>query len=264
MRYLVGGDGPALVLCHGFISSGEEFGGRFATLAKNYTIIAPDLPGNGQSGPLSTRHTSAALAEAVSDLLDDLGISRFDVGGLCLGASVACALAERRGEAVERLILHTPLLAPRLLTARYRHQIRVLSLPPLWRMVVGLSRRRAVSDAYKRLVIGEKDTDAETADINFANQVRADPRAAREWLRDGCARDELALIARRTRPTLIIIPARDRLVDVEQLRRLAAGMPRVTLVVDGDGGHGWNAEAVERHRSQLESFLARSPAPQLS
>ncbi len=109
--------------------------------------------------------------------------------------------------------------------------------------MIWLSRRRLISDVYKRLVIGEDDVDADTADINFVNQRRADPRAAREWLRDARSRNELALIARRTRPTLIIVPGRDRLVDVERIRGLVAGLPHVTLVADSDGSHGWNALA---------------------
>ena len=62
VRYLIGGEGKPLVLCHGFISSGEEFGGRFAALAGQRTLIAPDLPGNGQSDPLSARHSAEAMA----------------------------------------------------------------------------------------------------------------------------------------------------------------------------------------------------------
>jgi putative PIN family toxin of toxin-antitoxin system len=56
-------------------------------------------------------------------------------------------VAELRGDDVDGLILPTPLIAPDLLTARYRHQIRVLSTPVLWSMLV------AASDA-SRMTLG--------------------------------------------------------------------------------------------------------------
>ncbi len=45
LRYLVCGQGKPLVLCHGFLSSAEEFGGRFEELGEYRTLIIPDLPG---------------------------------------------------------------------------------------------------------------------------------------------------------------------------------------------------------------------------
>src|ERR1700731_3548051 len=91
LRYLVCGRGKPLVLCHGFLSSAEEFGGRFSELGAYRTLIIPDLPGNGASPPLRGRHSSGAMADLLFDLLTQLEIDRFDVGGLCLGATVACA-----------------------------------------------------------------------------------------------------------------------------------------------------------------------------
>src|ERR1700694_505675 len=142
LRYLVCGQGKPLVLCHGFLSSAEEFGGRFSQLGEDRTLILPDLPGNGTSGPLRGRHTSSAMANRVFGVLNELAIERFDVGGLCLGATVACALAKRAGDRAERLVLHTPLLSPDLLRPRYREQVRLLCPPPVWDAVVWLSRRR--------------------------------------------------------------------------------------------------------------------------
>src|SRR5579864_8995321 len=93
---------------------------------------------------------------------------------------------------------------PDLIRRRYREQIRVLTLPPLWRGVVALSRSRSVSDLYKRFVIAEGDVDAATAEVNFVNQRRADPAAAREWLRDGMRNGDAGTLLNRRFPTLVI------------------------------------------------------------
>jgi pimeloyl-ACP methyl ester carboxylesterase len=252
----MGGQGKPLVLCHGFLSSAEEFGGRFRALASRRRLIVPDLPGNAASAPLPCRHTAEAMADCVDELLTRLEVDAFDLGGLCLGASVACALARRRGEAVGRLVLHTPLLTPGLVRARYRYQVRVMTLPGVWQGVTWLSRRRTISDLYKRYVIREGPIDRQTSDINFENQRRADLDAAREWLCDALERDNLALITRRTEPTLIIVSANDLLVDVAGLQRLVEGLPYVTMYVDEESGHGWNKAAVQRHLAVLEAFFS--------
>lgn len=255
MRYLVGGQGKPLVLCHGFLSSAEEFGGRFSSLARDRRLIVPDLPGNAASAPLRSRHTAEAMAEGVDRLLTQLDIREFDLGGLCLGASVACALA-RRSAKVGRLVLHTPLLMPGLVRARHRIQVRVMTLPGVWEGVGWLSERRTVSDLYKRYMIREGPVDARTAQINFDNQVRADKRAAKEWLIDALGRDDLAVLAERSEPTLIIISGNDGLVDVHRLQRLVERLPRVRMYVDPDGGHGWSQAAVQRHLTVLQTFFA--------
>ena len=260
LRCLVAGDGKPLLLCHGFLSSAEEFGGRFSELAAHRRLIIPDLPGSGQSPPLAGRHTVEALASCLEHLLERLGIDEFDLAGLCLGASVASALAGRCGARVGGLVLHTPLIDPSLIRRRYREQIRVLTTPPLWRGVVALSRSRTVSDLYKRFVIAEGDVDAATAEVNFVNQRRADPGAAREWLRDGMRGGDLETLLRRDFPTLVIVAAHDQVVDVEGLRRLIATCPNVTLFVDQDQGHGWNHAAVRRQLSVMMDFFSASEA----
>ncbi len=256
MRCLIAGHGRPLLLCHGFLSSAEEFGGRFSALAASRQLIIPDLPGNGGSPRLAAAHTVERLAEAMEGLLDALGVDQFDVAGLCLGASVASALARRCSHRVGSLVLHTPLIAPSLIRRRYREQIRVLTTPALWRGVVALSRNRTVSNLYKRFVIAEGDVDVRTSEANFANQLRADPAAAREWLRDGVQHGDLATLLLRDGPTLVIVAAQDQVVDVADLQRLVAMRPHITLFVDAQQGHGWNHAAVQRQLGVMLDFFA--------
>jgi pimeloyl-ACP methyl ester carboxylesterase len=256
MRCLTAGSGRTLLLCHGFLSSAEEFGGRFRALASHRRLIIPDLPGNGGSPPMAERHTVERMAASLEELLARLGIVELDVAGLCLGASVASALARRCGARIERLVLHTPLIAPRLVRRRYRDQVRVLTTRPLWGGVVALSRNRRVSNLYKRYVIVEGSVDTKTAEANFANQLRADPAAAREWLRDGIKHGDLGALFERTSPTLVIVAANDHVVEVEELRRLIAEHPNIRLYVDQEQGHGWNQAAVERQLDVMLDFFA--------
>lgn len=261
LRYLIGGSGDPLVLCHGFLGSAENFETWFAALAQRRTLMIPDLPGCGASPALSGVHSADALAEAIAPLLDELGIHRFDLGGLCLGASVALALARRRPPAVGRLILHTPLLAPEVVRRRFHLQVAVMTAPGVFPAVHWLSRRRVVSDLYKRLLVEGPDVDRHAAEVNFVNQMRAHPRATREWLRDGLRRHDMEFVAARTEPTLMIAAAADRIADVHRLRRLAASCPQVQLAVVDDAGHGWTQQYVERQLAVLGAFLDGRPLP---
>lgn len=260
IRCLTVGRGRPLLLCHGFLSTAEEFGGRFTELAEHRQLVIPDLPGNGSSSPLAGQHTVERMAEALEGLLNAMEIDEFDVAGLCLGASVACALARRCGDRVDRLIVHTPLIAPALVRRFYRAQVRVLTAGPVWGGVVALSRNRTVSDLYKRFVIAEGDVDDHTRQVNFDNQRRADPAAAREWLRDGLRRDDTRALLDRRRPTLVIVAQKDHMVDVARLQRLVANRHNIQLFIDTEQGHGWNREAVHRQLGVMQAFFADTPS----
>ena len=260
MRCLTSGHGRPLLLCHGFLSSAEEFGGRFTELGEHRRLIVPDLPGNGGSAPLAGRHTVDSLAASLDELLTRLGIVEFDVAGLCLGASVACALALRCGDRIDRLMVHTPLIAPALLRPFYRAQVRVMTIPTVWRGVVALSRQRTVSNLYKRFIIAEGDIDQRTAQANFDNQLRVNTAAAREWLRDGIQNEGLRTLLARERPTLVIVAENDHMVDTARLHRLIGERPNIRLVVDREQGHGWNREAVQRQLSVMQEFFGEGAA----
>jgi pimeloyl-ACP methyl ester carboxylesterase len=260
VRYVTLGSGPPLVLCHGFLGSAENFETWYARLAQRRTLVIPDLPGFGNSDPLRVAHSAEAMADSVDALVGELGLESFDLGGLCLGASPALLLAARHRARVGRLILHTPLLDPSLVRRRFHLQAGAMTAPGVFSGILWLSRRRVVSDLYKRLMVEGSDVDAAAADMNFRNQTRANPRATREWLRDGLRRCDLDVLASRPGPTLILAAEDDRIVDVAALRSLALRLPRVQLAVIEEAGHGWNEEFVRRQLDVLCSFLDGAPA----
>lgn len=176
LRYLTGGTGPALLLCHGFVGSAENFADWFEVLLERRTIIAPDLPGFGRSAPMDGGHTAPALARAALAAANDMGAERFDVAGLCLGTPVALAVQRARPQATERVILHTPVVAPRLVRRSFQVQVGFMIAPIVYPGIVWLAHQRTVSDIYKRLMVEGKNVDPVAAKVNFDNQVLADPR----------------------------------------------------------------------------------------
>jgi pimeloyl-ACP methyl ester carboxylesterase len=262
LRYLIGGSGPPLLLCHGFIGSAENFDAWIPELAKRRTLVIPDLPGCGESAPLPGRHTSAAMARALVPLIQALEIESFDLGGLCLGSGVAFELLARWPERVARLILHTPLLHPTVIRRRHHLQSAVLLSPAIFPTITYLGRRRWVSDLYKLLVVEGPNVDQELAEMNFRNQVRCDARAQQEWLHSGLRRTDAECLAAHRDETLVIVAAQDRLLDHAAMRRLLTPMPRVHLVSIDEAGHGWDGDFVNRQLTVLNAFLDGQPLPE--
>jgi pimeloyl-ACP methyl ester carboxylesterase len=91
------GSGEPLVLIHGVGSQWQMWKPVLAALERERDVIAVDLPGFGDSPtlPIGVRPSAAALAGAVAEFLDGLGIERPVVGGNSLGGWVALELAAR-------------------------------------------------------------------------------------------------------------------------------------------------------------------------
>ncbi len=261
LRYLTGGTGPPLVLCHGFIGSAENFSDWFDILLSRRTIIAPDLPGFGRSAPLSGGHTTPALARAALTAALDAGVDHFDVAGLCLGTPVALALQRARPAATGRLILHTPLVAPALIRRRFHLQVGFMLAPVVYPGIVWLAHQRTMSDIYKRFMVEGKDVDPASAQANFDNQLLADPRASREWLHDALRRDDLAQVRGSGRPTLILVAEHDRIVNVPRLESAVAGIDGISCDVIRQAGHAWSPELSRRQRALIAAFLDDLPLP---
>ena len=140
-----------------------------------------------------------------------------------------------------------------------------MTAPGVWQAVAYLGRKRWVSDFYKRLVVEGEDVTPESAEANFLNQLRADPRAQREWLRDGLRRDDIEHLAQFEHRTLVIVAGDDRIVDVLGLRQAVDSMDHVELACIEAAGHGWNERFVEAQCRALDQFLGgvpQDPSPQ--
>jgi pimeloyl-ACP methyl ester carboxylesterase len=87
------GEGPALVLLHGFLEDSSIFGNLMAGLSDDFRIVTIDLPGHGQSGILGYVHTMEDMAEAVNTVLSGLQIADCMMVGHSMGGYVALAFA---------------------------------------------------------------------------------------------------------------------------------------------------------------------------
>jgi pimeloyl-ACP methyl ester carboxylesterase len=99
------GEGPALLLLHGLGCDHTTWEPVIDTLARRYTVIAPDLLGHGLSDKPRADYSVGGYANGMRDLLTVLGIDRVTVLGHSFGGGVAMQFAYQFPERTERLIL---------------------------------------------------------------------------------------------------------------------------------------------------------------
>lgn len=103
--YKVYGNGPALVLLHGFLESSTMWEMLIPKLSKKNKVITLDLPGHGNSGYISETHTMELMAEVVNTIMENLNITRANFMGHSMGGYVILAYVEKYNTKVNKLIL---------------------------------------------------------------------------------------------------------------------------------------------------------------
>jgi pimeloyl-ACP methyl ester carboxylesterase len=93
--YYTSGQGPALVLLHGFGEDSSIWENQVANLAENYHLIIPDIPGSGLSAPLEGNPSIEDFAEAVKAVLMKENITACTMLGHSMGGYIAMAFAEK-------------------------------------------------------------------------------------------------------------------------------------------------------------------------
>src|SRR5690554_1397428 len=105
LAYIDQGQGPAVVLIHGFCGSSGYWKHIIPKLSTSYRVIAPDLRGHGLSSAGSKTGTVELLADDIAALLCHLHIEQAIVFGHSLGGYVTLALVERHSELVRKFSL---------------------------------------------------------------------------------------------------------------------------------------------------------------
>jgi pimeloyl-ACP methyl ester carboxylesterase len=110
IHYVIGGTGEPLVLLHGFGQNWYMWNRLLPGLSKHFTVIAPDLPGVGESGKPDSGYDKKTMATYIHGLVKQLGYDNINLAGHDIGLMVAYAYAAQFSTEVKKLALMDALL----------------------------------------------------------------------------------------------------------------------------------------------------------
>ena len=105
IHYMTAGHGTPLILLHGYAETSLMWKPIIPLLAGRFTVIAPDLPGNGDSGIPAGGLDMKSAAIRIHDLAKSLGVEKAEVVGHDIGLMVAYAYAAQFPAEVTKLVL---------------------------------------------------------------------------------------------------------------------------------------------------------------
>lgn len=269
---VVGGNGPPLLLLHGWPQTLVEWRHVAPALAERFTIVATDLRGYGDSSkpPEGENHASyskRAMAQDQVDVMRQLGFERFAVVGHDRGGRVACRMALDHSQAVTRLalldIVPTRTVYTEVsknLATWYFHWFFLIQPAPLPEMLLaGQAEPFLRNFAFRGLIPDAIDEPA------FAEYLRcfADPQTLHAMCEDYRAgasidlqHDEADLATQLRCPTLVlwgVHGAMHRLFDVLETWRPRAPEAQGKAL---PAGHWLPEECPQEVTATLREFLA--------
>jgi 2-hydroxy-6-oxonona-2,4-dienedioate hydrolase len=252
------GSGEPLVLLHGSgpgATGWSNFSNNIPSLAKNFHVIAADMPGWGESQPVSykDRDHSGALLE----LLDELGLDKVTVIGNSMGGGTTIRFGYEHPERVTRLITMGASSGTSTLfgAGGFSEGLKILQQ----------GYRTPTFETMRQLV------DVMTFDSSFATddliQARADmvashPEHNQNFL-DGIGRRAVveldgAKVTTIQAPTLLFHGRDDRVVHFENSLRLLSWVPNSRLVLINHCGHWLQIEHAAEFNRLVEEFISHN------
>ena len=267
LHAVTGGDGPPLLLVHGWPQTWYAWRLLMPPLARDFTVVAIDQRGIGLSDKPQDGYDTGTLASDLVAVMDALGHQRFAVYGTDVGMPIAYALAADHPDRLDRLVVSEaplpgispspPLFLPRQLNERRWH-LAFNQLPNVNEELV-TGREDIFFGAEFDASAGTKKL-ADDAVRYYIDTLAADPdhlRGSFEFyraIRASIAQNEHRKTRRLTLPVLAIGGAESSGEGVGNTMKLAADDVQ-TLVIPGCGH--WVAEqAPEQLLAALTAFLA--------
>ena len=107
LYYEVHGEGPTLILTHGYSATSQMWAGQIDALAPHFKVVAWDMRGHGQSDYPDDQaaYSEAATVADMAALLDAVGAKEAVVGGLSLGGYMSLAFHATHPERTRALLI---------------------------------------------------------------------------------------------------------------------------------------------------------------
>ena len=244
------GDGPAVVLIHGFPYNKSMWDDQVAALSGNNRVITYDLRGHGESGGTSETYTMEMLADDLHDLIEELGLGEVALGGFSMGGYVALAFAAAYPEHIDKLmLLDTRHLPDSAQAAEGRENLaKQVEADGVEGVAAGLPARMLT----EATVNGRPDVAAKASDMIRA----ASPAGVAGAARGMAVRvDQSDLLPSIAVPTLIVVGEQDAITPPADAEAMAAAIYNSKLVKIPEASHLSNLDKPDEFNTALIDFL---------
>ena len=239
IHYEVTGQGPALLLTHGYSATGEMWAGQLAALSPHFKVITWDMRGHGRSDypEGQAAYSEAATVADMAALLDAVGADSAVIGGLSLGGYMSLAFHRTHPERTRALLIIDT--GPGYKNDQAREGWNATSL------------KRA--ERYEAEGLG--DLSRASAEVRAASHRDATglARAARGMLTQKNARVIESLPDVRV-PAIVIVGENDT-PFLAASDYMAAKIPGAKKVVIADAGHAANIDQPAAFNAAILGFL---------
>ena len=243
------GDGPPLVLLHGWPSNGREWRRQLDVLSDEFTVVAWDAPGAGRSSDPPEAFRLADWADCLAGFIEALGLGRPHIAGLSWGGGLALELYRRHPTVPRTLILASAYagwagsLPAEVVQQRLQMMLRKCELP---------SDRWA--PAWIRTLLTEDASEEMVAELmTIASEIH--PAGTRSAMRAFAEADLRDVLPRVDVPTLLLYGDNDVRAPEEVWRPLYSAIRRSRLVLIPEVGHMIDIEAADRFNTEVRTFL---------
>lgn len=266
IHYHEAGTGHPVILIHGSgagATGWTNFSPNIAELAKNYRVIALDLPGWGKSDPHdpTTTPTVPVSAAAIREMMDKLGLEKAALVGNSLGGMIALKFAEDYNDRMSHMITMGS---------------GIVALPTMFapaglseglKVLVECYRDPSVAN-FRRLV------EVMVFDPSFATDELCQARSAaalenpehltnflKSWAKGGgmpVSGESIAKLSQIQTPSLFIHGRDDRVVNMEHSLRMVSIVPNSRLHVFNRCGHWAQIEHAREFNTLVHGFLSQT------
>ncbi len=237
------GRGPALLFLHHFGGSGRSWIGVIERLSDRHRCIAPDLPGFGTSASHPGPFTTAGSADHIINLIDGLGLSRYQIVGHSMGGKIALAIAARDPQGLGGLVL----LAPSPPTPEPIPEADRAHLLASW------GDRDAMAAVVQKIAV--RPLSCQDRERQVADMLAASKQAWEAWVSHGSREDLSASIEKIAVPITVVSGGCDQNITAAVLRQeLLQRAPAATMEIIPGVGHLLPLEA----RDQVAAIIQRS------
>ncbi len=240
LYYEVHGQGPVLLLTHGYSATSQMWAGQVEALSKSHTLVTWDMRGHGQSDYPEdpAAYSEAATVADMAALLDAVGAETAIVGGLSLGGYMSLAFHRAHQERVRALLIIDTGPGYRKDEARDG-----------WNATSLKTAERYETEGLGRLAAG-------SVEMRTSRHRNAEglAKAARGMLtqRDSSVIESLPTIAV---PSIVVVGANDT-PFLAASDYMAAKIPGARKAVIPDAGHAANIDQPQAFNTAILAFLA--------